>query len=1123
MRTEKFNSALLSTLIIVSLMVPAIMLLSASPASAPNPNSDNIIVQGDIDAKNISTEGTPPPWRVYGEGDNPPIMWAEEVGDGRVVAAGFSRMTNGGENYPGKLNWKVGELDVLFDVAFRWMKFDNTEPIKVLWYGAAGENYMVYNDALKASYLIDNLMAKGYEIDNKADAPITSSLLAPYDILVQPGLQIGDFDTGGEPENLLDADVLVIDSFVRAGGGLFIMESGDWDGANFCEVQNKILEKLDFGMRFQMDTVVDPDSLDPTYVREGMGAVFDADVNTDVLFGADYGETKIQVYKVPSLAPEKENYGVFVEISPRYLEGLEGGTLEYTVKVTNVGKITDNYILENSDTLGWDLEISPHVLELENNSEPKYATLRVKNIPPNPLGTEDVVTITATLHDNENENHSAQCVAIVGNRVRPTIADAQVVEANPDKKFGGRGWMYVGSSDTGLFKNEEAFLKFNLKALGAASAENKVRLYLYCFAMMGAPDKTVWLHRVDENWWEDNINYTNKPPLGENLGTATVSDSDLWYSWDVTDYVHEQRDNENADSLASFALSYEIGSGSANYPENWSYGFETKEYSRELIKHPYLAVGRSVRTTTARTVDRELDYEEGLPGGTVSYNVLVQNTGALDDTYTLTVIDNMGWGPKFLATGDNTMPLTLPAGEFDNATVTVTIPTDAPIGENIDNITVIAISDSYPTISDDDWFVASVSNTNIRPPEDDSTAIQGMDAGNWVWGTDEMIYAGRDYGAPERGFLKFDLKAIPSLENIKRARLWLNAEGVDDVGAVVRVHEVENDSWIERGAGRLMWENQGNQPSIGEVLDVRGVVEAGNYFWDVTDFVRDQFENDSQKLASFALVDLGENIPPDIHKASFTSKESEVRDNHPYLEILTTAPELGVRAYISPVFQGGKFGTTLTYTVTVTNTGTDPDSYDLENSDTFGWELTISPSTLSLAAGESDNAMLSITIPSGRICDLDRITVTATGTGVSDSAIAFAHRSEATIGLENLYKIGIDLNIRLREDADKLVAKFYTLGDDNEGEGVVWENIMPWYLDEPKEVPHPWGQVAVKKVRLVLVDDTDAEWLVASFTLNRDALFGRIMGIKGEWPLPGSDRNALFQEIMDIKGLWPIV
>jgi len=128
-RTEKFNSALLSTLIVFSLIVPAITLLSVSQASAQNPNSDNIIVQGDTDAKNISTEGTPPPWKVYGEGDNPPIMWAEEVDAGAVVAAGFSRMTNGGENYPGKLNWKVGELDVLFDVAFRWMKSDNTEPI----------------------------------------------------------------------------------------------------------------------------------------------------------------------------------------------------------------------------------------------------------------------------------------------------------------------------------------------------------------------------------------------------------------------------------------------------------------------------------------------------------------------------------------------------------------------------------------------------------------------------------------------------------------------------------------------------------------------------------------------------------------------------------------------------------------------------------------------------------------------------------------------------------------------------------------------------------------------------------------------------------------------------------
>jgi uncharacterized repeat protein (TIGR01451 family) len=1111
---------------ILSMMVPAITLLSVSPALAQNP--ENIIVQGDADARQHSTNGTPPPWKIYEAGDNPPIMWAEDVGNGRVVAAGFARMTNGGENYP-KLNWRVGELDVLFDVAFRWMIPDNTEPIKVLWYGSPGGTYAVYNDALKASFLIDNLEAKGYDIDNTDNAPITSSMLAPYDILVLPGLQLGDFYTGGDPDLLPDADVLAIDSFVREGGGLFIMESADWDGANFYKVQNKILEKLEFSMFFQSDTIVDPDSLDPTYVREGMGAVFEADV-TNVLFGADYitatGKSRIRVYKVPSLAPPPEKYGVFTEISPRYLEGLPGGTLGYEVTVNNVGETKNNFFLSASVSLGWDAVLEETIMELENvyaeENKSRSTKLWITIPPGTSVGTEAVITVTATAEDNTLATHSAQSLVIVGSRVRPTIADAQVVEGKPTDKFGPKGWMYVGSSATAKFKNEETFLKFDLQAMGTASVDN-VRLYLHNFALMGAPDKTVKLHRVDVSWWEDNITWNTKPAFGDLIDEVTLFDEDLWYSWDVTSYVQERR---GIDNLASFALTYEIASES--YPDNWSYGFSPKEHG-ENIEHPYLAVGRSVSMRAAP------NYEEGLRGGTLSYKVLVQNTGALHDTYTLTASDNAAWSPTISPSS-----LTLAPGAFGIATVTVTIPPGAPIGDNIDNITITATS-TDPTVSDSVWFVVDVSDKNIGPPDDDSTAKQAEPVGNWVWGADYTVGVGREAlpvhppeNGPVRGFLKFDLSAIQPGTSIARARLWLNAEEVEDVGAVVRVHSVADDSWVERstGAGRLMWDNQ---PSIGDVLDVRAVVSADRWYsWDVTGFVQNEFVGD--KVASFALVDLGENIPPAVHTVQFTSKESDAIENHPYLEILTAEPTYGVRAYVSPIFQGGEFGTTLTYTVTVKNTGTTSDTYDLSVTDTEGWGPTVTPSTLSLGAGASGTATLEVTIPSVEVCTLDRITVTVTGTGVSDSAIAFAHVSAVDFKLENLYKVKLvqwvevepyvfeefDPSLRLREDADNLVAKFYPLFPPGpEGESVVWD-IMPWHLTSRVEVPHPLGSV-VEKVDLVLIDEGVEIVTLASFTLTQDILWGRIMAIKSEWPLPGADHDALFDEIMGIKGMWPIV
>lgn len=1100
MRTEKFKGVLLLTLIIASSIALAITFVSQVSAE-PDPDE---IIRGDTNTYNDSI-GLPP-WKTYAAGDQPPIMAAERIGSGAVVAAGLARMCNGGVTYDAQ-RWTNGEWDNMLDYMFKWMVPGATS---VLWYGEylpaiVGTYEYAYNDAAACSWLLDNLEAKGYAVDNTIDGSftqITSTLLSEYDILVLPQIQPGLGVEGGDPTLLPDADVQTIKSFVEGGKGLLIMDACDIpDQYNFYRVHNKILEALGFGLLFQHDSVLDPD--EPPYYN-----LYDAEV-ADVFFGENYRNevgTTIKVYKPCSLAPPPEDYAVYVDIPrPKYREGLAGGTLEYKIVVNNVGKTKDNFLLENSDTAGWDLEILPEKLELENmfaeENSSRIATLRVTIPPGTAIGTVDDVTVTATSEDNASVSFSAVCVAICENVVRPSAADAQVVEGYPDDPYGTRNFMYVGSSATARYLNELMFVKFRLEALGTEPVEN-VRLYLWGFALDGAPDQTMRLHRVDYDWLEDNIRWSNQPTIGAVLPDSEIMvDTDRWYSWDVTSYVQAQRENEN---LANFAISYVTSH--ENYPENFSYGFTTKEQD-DNSQHPYLAIGRSVRTVVTP------GYKEGLRSGTLKYTVIVQNTGALWDNYKLTVGDNMGWGPKFLATGDNTTSLTLDPGKLGNATVTVTIPPGATIGENIDNLLVIATSDSDPTISDNYWFIANVSEKNTRPPKDDSTVREPDPVGNWARGTSSTIWVGHYMEGPERGFLKFDLKTIPSM-NIARATLWLNCYRVDEGGAVVRVHSAD-DTWIERGAGRLMWTNQ---PPIGDVLDNRAVVEEERWYsWDVTSYVNNQRAVDN--VVSFALIDLGENIVPD-HAAYFTSREGP-RENHPYLEIENVAPTYGVRAYVSPIFQGGKFGTTLTYTVTVKNTGTNADTYSLNASDTKGWTPSVLPTTLPLGAGASGTATLSVTVPSVAVCTLDRITVTATGNGVSDNAICFAHRSKASLGLENLYKISIDFNLRLRDDADNLVAKFYSWGNDNQGENVVWEN-MPWHLTDNIEVPHPQGK-AVENVRLVLVDETGAEIAtIETFTVRRSNLMGRLADIDMEWPYASLQlRSVLMAEIAGIDMQWP--
>jgi len=87
-------------------------------------------------------------------------------------------------------------------------------------------------------------------------------------------------------------------------------------------------------------------------------------------------------------------------------------------------------------------------------------------------------------------------------------------------------------------------------------------------------------------------------------------------------------------------------------------------------------------------------------------------------------------------------------------------------------------------------------------------------------------------------------------------------------------------------------------------------------------------------------------------------------------------PPLEVRISVSPENQVGLSGRTLTYIVTISNTGKLSDAYVLNASDNAGWPLSLSPSVLVLASGDSKVAVLNVTIPKNTARGTeDRVTV----------------------------------------------------------------------------------------------------------------------------------------------------
>ena len=234
----------------------------------------------------------------------------------------------------------------------------------------------------------------------------------------------------------------------------------------------------------------------------------------------------------------------------------------------------------------------------------------------------------------------------------------------------------------------------------------------------------------------------------------------------------------------------------------------------------------------------------------------------------------------------------------------------------------------------------------------------------------------------------------------------------------------------------------------------------------------------------------------------------------------------GVDVSISPSFQSGTSGTTLTYDVTITNTGEVEETYDITVSDNAGWDPIFDLEQVKLAPyGSAVVWHLKVIVPEDPFLgNEDNITVTATSIDnvLSDNGSCIAYRSKAEFSLVTLYIAALDLDYYLTTGT-KLVVKFYTYGDAYENESLFWSGTAPDHVVKFENVPHP-DNIGVKKARLDLTTDNTEDVIstVATFIVTRDILNGRLVQIYLEWPFASPDRrNVLMSEIVDIYLQWP--
>jgi len=416
--------------------------------------------------------------------------------------------------------------------------------------------------------------------------------------------------------------------------------------------------------------------------------------------------------------------GVDVSISPQYMDGSPGSTLNYTVIVKNTGAIDDNYYLTASDNAGWGPTVSPTSLTVPAG-ENRTSTLSV-TIHENALGcTRDNIAVTATSQTDNTVSASDTCVAHaveVLTEIRTVIYPTADIYA-----FGEYG---IGYSRTQL--------KFDISGIPLHGRILSAKLWLYRLAADGW-DGGVTLNRVDNQLWSENItaNQFDAQTLTNEETHAGKFTSRGWGYLDVPSQLNVDYGAGNA--YSSFRLRWANDNGSKpsvgiddgrflvinSELNELCIIFSSSEYNGsdpylEVVYVPPYAVSVSISPI----------YKSGLPGEELSYTVRVTNMGNLDDNYVLTVSDNTGWGPAISPT-----PLAVASGTSGEATLTVTVP------ENVtpctqDNITVTATSQWDNTVSDNASCIAHGIKAEFKLV---TLYKVGLDLNTYLWEGSKLV------------------------------------------------------------------------------------------------------------------------------------------------------------------------------------------------------------------------------------------------------------------------------------------------------------------------------------------------------------------------------------------------
>ncbi|HEX8916252.1 MAG TPA: DNRLRE domain-containing protein, partial [Humisphaera sp.] len=411
--------------------------------------------------------------------------------------------------------------------------------------------------------------------------------------------------------------------------------------------------------------------------------------------------------------------------------------------------------------------------------------------------------LIGTLPVREQDDDLATVEMVVRAAADATVEDGTTRAITPSTELVVRKGTTAGA-------NREAYLRFDVTGLPAASSLSRVKVRLYGRSSTGAAVPVGLFPVTSTSWGETTVTWSTKPATSATpVAAATVSGTaGAWYEFDVTDYVKARK------AAGATAVSFALKGTAATT------AYATFASDEATANRPELRAARLVAATPQSIVVSASSLTLG-EGKTATFTVRLATKPKANVTVTI----GRAAGDASVSAAPASITFT-PLDWDKPKTVTVAAAQDA---DRLDAKATIAVAADgllarkvTVTATDDDKStaprsLAATAAANVR---------DGTYAGtNFGTSTELTVKRSTTAGSSRVSVLKFDLSALPAVTSGK-LRLYgrLAATGA---GATVNVYGSAATGWSETGV------NWSNQPAAGALLATLRVTSTSNAWYEV--------------------------------------------------------------------------------------------------------------------------------------------------------------------------------------------------------------------------------------------------------------------------------------------------